>query len=191
MRKVYLEALLRQDIGWYDTVQDKSFVSGVSEDIGKVQEAGEKLGLCIYHLFMSVICFTVSLYYGWLLTLIVTPVFGVVGIVVSSLQDRMTVQEQKAYTKSGSIAQEVLANIKTVMAFSGQRKEFKHYDDGSVFALTAGKKRGLVAAIGNGTLWFFNYASQALALWYGIKLILDGERTCGTDSTFTSQNLII
>lgn len=31
VRRRYLEALLRQNVGWYDTVQDKNFVSRISE----------------------------------------------------------------------------------------------------------------------------------------------------------------
>jgi len=31
VRKEYLKALLRQNIGWYDTVQDKNFVSRITE----------------------------------------------------------------------------------------------------------------------------------------------------------------
>ncbi|CAG7695800.1 unnamed protein product, partial [Allacma fusca] len=65
----------------------------------------------------------------------------------------MAVREQQAYAKSGSIAQEVLANIKTVMAFGGQGKELQRYEKGLVFAISAGKRRGLASAIGNGILW--------------------------------------
>ncbi|CAG7815401.1 unnamed protein product [Allacma fusca] len=196
LRKLYLEALLRQDIGWYDTVQDRNFVSKVSEDIGKVQEAvGEKVGLCVFYFLNSIISLVIALYYGWLLTLVVlssTPVIAAAAAIVSSFQSRMAVKEQKAYGKSGSMAQEVLANIKTVMAFSGQGKEMERYQKGLVFAVSAGKYRGFVSAIGNGVLWFLNYLSYALAFWYGTKLILDGERTyCEKEPAYTSATLFI
>jgi ATP-binding cassette subfamily B (MDR/TAP) protein 1 len=31
LRRKYLEALLRQNVGWYDTVEDRSFVSRMAE----------------------------------------------------------------------------------------------------------------------------------------------------------------
>ena len=33
VRKAYLRALLRQDVGWYDTVQDKNFVAKLTEQV--------------------------------------------------------------------------------------------------------------------------------------------------------------
>ncbi|CAG7716329.1 unnamed protein product [Allacma fusca] len=88
------EALLRQNIGWYDFVQDRSFLSQISD-------------------------LAVALYYCWLPTFVIVPAFLVVSALISTFQSRMAVQEQRAYAKSGNMAQEVLANIKTVRVFGG------------------------------------------------------------------------
>lgn len=38
-------------------------------------------------------------------------------------QQRITAAEQAAYAKAGSVAEEVLASVRTVFAFSGEKKE--------------------------------------------------------------------
>ncbi|KOB76121.1 ATP-binding cassette sub-family B member 2, partial [Operophtera brumata] len=78
-------------------------------DVEKLREGiGEKVAMLVY-LVMSFVCAVViSFVYGWELTLIVlacTPL--------------------KAYSIAGVIAEEVLASIRTVVAFGGEDKEIK------------------------------------------------------------------
>ncbi|CAG7833559.1 unnamed protein product [Allacma fusca] len=184
LRKEYLRALLRQNIGWYDTVQDRNFVAKISENVTKVQEAiADKAAMCMFYCLSTLIFLVSALWYGWLLTLVIlstSPVIAISTVIVTSLQSKLTAQEQKAYSKAGMVAQEALSNIKTVMAFSGQQKERDRYEAGLVFALRAGRMRGIVSAFGNGFLWFLNYASYSLVFWYGTKLIFDGRREACT-----------
>ena len=39
----------------------------------------------------------------------------------------LTSREQSAYAKAGSIAEEVLSSIRTVVAFGGEEKEYQRY----------------------------------------------------------------
>lgn len=38
---------------------------------------------------------------------------------------KFTVREQNAYASAGSVAEEVISSIKTVLAFGGERKEIE------------------------------------------------------------------
>lgn len=100
---------------------------------------------------------------------------------VSGIQTKLALKEQTEYSKSGTVAQEALANVRTVMAFGGQDKEVKRYEDGLVYALRASRRRVILYSFGQGIMWFLNYASYALAFWYGTKLIFDGRSECGTE----------
>ncbi len=50
---------------------------------------------------------------------ITTVVFQVIG--------NLTSREQSAYAKAGSVAEEVISSIRTVVAFGGEHKEYQRY----------------------------------------------------------------
>jgi len=111
------------------------------------------------------------------------------------MQSKLATDEQSSYAKAGTVAEEALTNIKTVMAFSGRSKEIQRYEDGLVDAKVAARKRGAISAIGVGLMWFIIYASYALAFWYGTKLILE-ERHCVCEDppkqpTYTAETMLI
>ncbi|CAG7827122.1 unnamed protein product [Allacma fusca] len=199
MRQQYLSALLRQNVGWYDTNQDRNFVSRIAEDAMKVQEAtGEKVALCLFFMSTSILSLGNAFYHGWLLTLVVlssAPVLAIAAGVVTTIQSKLAATEQSAYAKAGTVAEEALTNIRTVMAFSGQEKEIERYEKGLTFAQKAGKKRGAISGMGMGLIWLIMYGTYALAFWYGTKLILDGtEKYCEDNSytpPYTAKNLLI
>lgn len=78
-----------------------------------------------------------------------------------------------AYAKAGSIAEEVFGAIRTVVAFSGQFIEATRYSANLGKARTVNIKKAFWSGIGFGLLWFFIYASYALAFWYGVGLVLE------------------
>ena len=46
IRNLFLKAVLRQDIGWYDVNQTGDFAARMSDDLTKLQEGiGEKIGM--------------------------------------------------------------------------------------------------------------------------------------------------
>ncbi|CAG7653060.1 unnamed protein product [Allacma fusca] len=197
LRIEYLRALLRQDIGWYDTVEDRDFVSKISENVTKVRQAvGETASMCTFFLLSSIICLAFALWYGWFLTLVVllssSPVIAVSSAIVGCLQAKLASKQEKSYSDAGMVAQEALSNIKTVMAFSGQQKEAARYEKKLAKSLRAGRIRGVVTAFGNGFLWFLNYATYSLVLWYGSKLIFEGRKeACTKTPEYNTASLTV
>lgn len=90
-------------------------------------------------------------------------------------------KEISAHSQASSAAEEVISGIRTVFAFSGQKKESKRYEDLLIPAMKNGFKRSfatsLISAINYGVL----YVNFGLGIWYGCKLILekDGDYTIG------------
>ena len=67
-----------------------------------------------------------------------------------------------AYGKAGSIAEEVLSSIRTVVAFGGQDKEVERYEKKLVHARKAGMLRGILTGVGGGLMWFIIYSRFVL-----------------------------
>lgn len=122
--------------------------------------------------------------HGWELTLVILaamPVLMIATAIIAGSQTALTEKELAAYGKAGSIAEEVLSSIRTVVAFGGQKKEVDRYEGKLVYARKAGMLRGLLTGMGGGLMWFIIYSSYALAFWYGVKLIMDDREACLED----------
>ena len=70
-----MEAVLRQDIAWYDTNTTSDFASKMTEDLNKIQDGiGEKMGMLV----RFIVTFLGSLIYpytqNWLVSLVISSV---------------------------------------------------------------------------------------------------------------------
>ncbi|XP_069945791.1 ATP-dependent translocase ABCB1-like [Cherax quadricarinatus] len=194
LRGMFLQSILRQEIGWFDTHQSNDFASRVTEDLNKLQEGiGEKVGMYVFFMTNFVASLVNAFIHGWLLTLIILSVFPLLGAttaLIARFQANLSAREMEEYARAGSIAEEVISAIKTVVAFGGEQKEIERYESNLVHALKAGQKRGLVSGAGMGLVWFLIYAAYSLAFYYGTGLILDARPPEGNGS-FNPSNLLI
>lgn len=95
-----------------------------------------------------------------------------------------------AYGAAGAIAEEVLSAIRTVIAFGGQKKEIERYSEKLIFARKNNIKRSFLSGIGFGLLWFFIYASYAMAFWYGVQLILKDKYLPQEEQIYDAGNMV-
>jgi ATP-binding cassette subfamily B (MDR/TAP) protein 1 len=59
-----------------------------------------------------------------------------------------------------------------------------------VYAKNVNVKRGLYSGLGFGLLWFFIYASYALAFWYGVGLVLDDKYKPQDEIVYTPTTMV-
>ncbi|CAG9799211.1 unnamed protein product [Chironomus riparius] len=193
IRKLFLKSVLRQDMTWYDLNTSHNFAVRMTEDLDKLKEGiGEKLSIFIYLLMSFVISVIFSFIYGWKLTLVIlscAPIIIISTAIVARMQSTLTERELKAYSKAGTVAEEVLSSIRTVVAFGGENKELKRFEEKLKPAEMNGKKKGIYSGFGGGIMWLIIYCCYALAFWYGISLILEDRDKI--DKDYTPAILII
>ncbi|XP_018348574.1 PREDICTED: multidrug resistance protein homolog 49-like isoform X2 [Trachymyrmex septentrionalis] len=193
IRKIFLKAVLRQDMSWYDTNTSTNFASRINEDLEKIKDGiGEKLTIITYLITSFVSSVIISFVYGWLLTLVMlscAPIIIIATAFVAKMQSSLSAMELAAYGQAGNVAEEVLASIRTVVAFNGEKKEVNRYSEKLAPAERNGIKRGMWSGIGGGVMWLIIYLSYALAFWYGVKLILDDRSN--EDKEYTPAVLVI
>ncbi|XP_020291871.1 multidrug resistance protein homolog 49 isoform X2 [Pseudomyrmex gracilis] len=177
VRKMFLKAVLRQDMSWYDTNTSTNFASRITEDLDKMKDGiGEKLGIFTYLMSSFFASIIVSFIYGWKLTLVVlscAPFIVIATAVVAKVQSSLSALELAAYGQAGTVAEEVFSAIRTVVSFNGEEKEVKRYAEKLIPAEKTGIRRGFWSGVGGGVMWLIIYLSYALAFWYGVKLIQD------------------
>ena len=87
-------------------------------------------------------------------------------------------KEVQAYARAGSVAEEMISAVRTVVAFGGEKKAVEKYDERLEDACRAGIVRSAMAGLGAALLWLIVYSSYGLAFWYGIRLVMDDREKC-------------
>jgi len=175
IRLALLSAVLRQEIGWFDTHDSGEMSTRLSDDVNKIQEGiGDKIGN-FFQWFATFICgIIIGLVKGWKLALVifaVSPLLVICGGFMTFMITSTTKKELTAYAKAGSVAEEVLSAFRTVVAFGGQLKECDRYTENLHAAKAFGIRKGMVSGLGLGLTFFVIFGSYALAFWYGGKLV--------------------
>ncbi|KAM6421909.1 ATP-dependent translocase ABCB1 [Rhynochetos jubatus] len=183
IRENFFHAIMRQEIGWFDVNDVGELNTRLLDDVSKINEGiGDKIGLLVQALTTFITGFIVGLIRGWKLTLVilaVSPVLGLSAAIWAKVLSAFTDKEQAAYAKAGAVAEEVLAAIRTVIAFGGQEKEIKRYYKNLEDAKRIGIKKAITSNISIGAAFLLIYASYALAFWYGTTLVLTDDYTIG------------
>lgn len=81
---------------------------------------------------------------------------------------------QGPYEKAAALADEVLFAIRTVVAFGGEARELKRYGAATDLAKRGGLKNRIKMGMGMGYVWLVYFAAMALAFWFAMKLMYDG-----------------
>ncbi|XP_019363912.1 PREDICTED: multidrug resistance protein 1 [Gavialis gangeticus] len=183
IRQQFFHAIMRQEIGWFDVNDVGELNTRLIDDVSKINEGiGDKIGMLFQAEAMFLTGFIVGFIKGWKLTLVilaVSPVLGLSAAIWAKVLSAFTDKELTAYAKAGAVAEEVLAAIRTVIAFGGQKKEIERYHKNLEDAKRIGIKKSITASISMGIGFLLIYASYALAFWYGTTLILSEDYTIG------------
>ncbi|XP_066148568.1 ATP-dependent translocase ABCB1 [Euwallacea fornicatus] len=188
VRSKYLRKLLDKDIPWFDVRKSGDFASRMADDLLKFEEGiGEKVSLFVTLQGTFFAALILAFVKGWqlsLICLISLPVSMIAIGIIAFLTTKFSQKELDAYGEAGSIAEEVITFIRTVVAFGGQKIEKERYEKGLQFARNNNIKRHFFEGCGFGMLWLCIFSSYGLAFWYGVKLMLEG------DPVYTPGNMI-
>ncbi|EDW02070.1 ATP-dependent translocase ABCB1 [Drosophila grimshawi] len=178
IRSKFFKSVLHQDMSWYDINQSGEVASRMNEDLSKMEDGlGEKVVIFTNFIVAFIGSIVLAFVKGWQLSLVCLtslPVTFIAMGFVAVATSRLAKQEVNMYAGAAVVAEEALSGIRTVKAFEGEYKEIAAYKQKVVAAKELNIKRNMFSGIGFGLLWFFIYASYALAFWYGVGLVIKG-----------------
>ncbi|KAH7427129.1 hypothetical protein KP509_10G031400 [Ceratopteris richardii] len=195
MRIQYLQAMLNQDVGYFDVDSSTGeIVNSISSDTALVQDAiSEKMGHYLHYMARFIAGFAVGFSSVWQLTLVtlaVVPLMAAAGGTYAVIMIGLTGKSQKAYAKAGEIAEEAIAQIRTVYAFTGEKKTIAAYKKALHNTFELGKKGGMAKGLGVGCTYGLLFGAWALLLWYASILVIH-KVTNGGQAFTTILNVII
>lgn len=195
MRKDAFSAMLKQEMGWYDKVENNTgaLCARLSGDCAKVQGAtGARVGTIMQGIAGIFIAVILGLVYNWQLGL-VCSLFLPLTIVAVILEQRMIIGsdsiERVAFEKSAKLAVEAIGNIRTVAGLRCEEKYIKMYTEQLALPFEMNKnrshKRGVIFGFSQG----IQYISWGLTLWFGGYLVDIGKASF--TEVYIVQNAII
>ncbi|OAY74070.1 ABC transporter B family member 4, partial [Ananas comosus] len=159
IRRLYLKAILRQDIAFFDnettTGEVAKFIQLVSTFFGG---------------------FIVAFTKGWLLSLVMLssiPPIVIAGATMSLTISRLSTRGQAAYAEAGNVVEQTVGSIRTVVSFTGEKRAIDKYNKFVNSAYKSAIHEGTAAGMGIGCVLFVVFSSYSLAVWYGSKLIIE------------------
>ncbi|KAI1720374.1 ABC transporter transmembrane region domain-containing protein [Ditylenchus destructor] len=184
IRKKFFEAVLNQDMAWFDKNEVGALTQKMSSGIEKIKEgASDKVAIIIQAVATMVAGTIVSFSMSWRMTLVmlivvpfvVLTLYGSARAISSSMRNQMT-----AYSSAGGVAEEVISGIRTVASFNAQFFETQRYEKLLKVGRVIGIRKAIVIAFFQGLYLFILFASMGIAFWYGTTLVLDGSISPGT-----------
>ncbi|CAG8843445.1 21680_t:CDS:2, partial [Racocetra persica] len=110
----------------------------------------EKVGQILQYVATFLGGFVIGFIKGWKLTLVlccVFPLMAAAGGFMAKTLSQDTVEGQDAYAAAGSVAEQVLSGIRTVVAFGGQKLEIERYTTQLERAYIVGRKKSIISGL--------------------------------------------
>ncbi|KAL8545923.1 hypothetical protein ACS0TY_005877 [Phlomoides rotata] len=184
LRRKYLEAVLKQDVGFFDTdARTGDIVFSISTDTLLVQDAiSEKVGNFIHYLSTFLAGLVVGFVSAWklaLLSVAVIPGIAFAGGLYAYTLTGLTSKSRESYASAGIIAEQSIAQVRTVYSFVGETKALNAYSDLIQNTLKLGYKAGMAKGLGLGCTYGIACMSWALVFWYAGVFIRSGQTDGG------------
>ncbi|KAH0921227.1 hypothetical protein HID58_021245 [Brassica napus] len=125
-----------------------------------------------------------------LVTLSIVPLIAVAGGIYAYVSTGLLASVRKSYVKAGEIAEEVIGNVRTVQAFTGEEKAVRSYGEALENTYTYGRKAGLAKGLGLGSMHCVLFLSWALLVWFTSIIVHKGIAN-GGESFTTMLNVVI
>jgi ABC-type multidrug transport system fused ATPase/permease subunit len=175
IRDLYVEALLRQEIGWFDAKDTGELTTRMASDIPLIQEGvSDKVGLMLQFTSTFISGFVIGYVKGWRMALVLTcavPLLASMAFMMSKIGAASTSQSSGAYAEAGIVANQVLSSMRTVSAFGGEKRDIERYNKFLDIAEKSEIKKALARGTGIACFQSVIFLVYALAFYYGNLLV--------------------
>ncbi|KAI6117491.1 P-loop containing nucleoside triphosphate hydrolase protein [Pisolithus croceorrhizus] len=183
IREKYLQAILRQDIAYFDRVGAGEVATRIQTDTHLVQQGiSEKVAIAACFLSTFFAGFIIAYTQSWRLALAISSIFPCIGITGAIMTKFATKYSQITFqyvAESGTIAEEVISTVRTAQAFGSQKVLGSLFDKKIDSIRPVNMKAAIWQGCSLGVFFFVIYSSYALAFSFGTTLINEGYATAG------------
>ncbi|NXF07810.1 ABCBB protein, partial [Smithornis capensis] len=177
LRRVGFQAMLGQDIGWFDDRRNSpgALTTRLATDASQVQGAtGSQIGMIVNSLANIGVAMIIAFYFSWKLSLVIMcflPFLALSGAVQARMLTGFASQDKKALETTGRIASEALSNIRTVAGIGKEKMFIDNFEKHLVMPYKAAKKKAHVYGLCFGFAQSIVFIANAVSYRYGGFLV--------------------
>lgn len=188
-------AILGQDISFFDQSRTGELTNRLASDTTVLQNTvtvnvsmglrftASAIGGVAMLIYTSPTLATVAL--------LVVPAVAIAAALYGRLIRRWSKDVQDALADATTVAEETFSGVRTVRAFAQEKGEIARYGEAVQRSYDLAAKRALAMGIFNGFIGFAGYGTIALVVWYGGRLVLDGDMSSGELTAFLLYTLMV
>ncbi|KAL1914798.1 uncharacterized protein VTP21DRAFT_7890 [Calcarisporiella thermophila] len=184
MREKYLAAILRQNIGYFDKIGAGEVTSRITNDTHQIQDGiSEKIPIAFKDVCAFIAAFVIAFTANWKLTLVCLCILPLILFSVwlfVRFVARIEAGQLDIFGQASTIADEAFSAIRTVQAFSAQRKLESLYNKKMEDAKKKGYIKWTIISVAIALIFMWIYLAYSLAFYYGTTMLLSGELSSGT-----------
>jgi ATP-binding cassette, subfamily B (MDR/TAP), member 1 len=175
IRLRFFQAVLRQDIGWHDEHSPGELTARMTGDTRVIQNGiNDKLSQGIMNGSMGILGFVFGFVFCWELTLVMLgmmPFIAVMGAVIGNIMAKMTESSRKHFAKAGSMATEVMENIRTVQTFGKEDYETERFGEAVLLAQKQGIRKEFTSTGSAGIIMALVFITYTVAFFFASYLV--------------------
>ncbi|MBW2460745.1 MAG: ATP-binding cassette domain-containing protein [Deltaproteobacteria bacterium] len=194
LRSRLYQSIMNQEIAFFDTSRTGELLNRLSADTQVLQNTvSVNVSMALRGVAASVgsigFLFWTSVELTGLMLLVVPPV--AIGAVFFGRRVRRISREvQDSLAGASEVAEETIAGIRTVRAFTAEAAEGARYDTSVEQSFELARRRAHIVGRFMGGTSFAGYVAAALVLWWGGHLVIDGAMSVGELTSFLVYTLI-
>ncbi|XP_075287295.1 bile salt export pump isoform X2 [Opisthocomus hoazin] len=177
LRKIGFQAMLGQDIGWFDDRKNSpgALTTRLATDASQVQGAtGSQIGMIVNSLTNIGVAMIIAFYFSWKLSLVILcflPFLALSGAVQARMLTGFASQDKKALEATGRISSEALSNIRTVAGIGKEKTFINNFEKHLDMPYRAAIKKAHVYGICFGFAQSIVFIANAVSYRYGGFLV--------------------
>lgn len=177
IRYRYLEAVLRQEVGFFDSQEATTteIIDSISKDTSLVQEVlSEKVPKFLMNMSTFVSGVGFASYFSWRLSLVAFPTLLLLiipGMVYGKYLLYLSRKSFKEYSKANGVVGQAFNSIKTVYSLTAESSILEKYATVLDRTTKLGIKQGIAKGLAVGSNGI-SFAIWAFMAWYGSHLII-------------------
>ncbi len=188
LRRRLFEHLVGLSIDFFDRRRVGELLSRMNSDLTVVQTAlTEQIpsGLQALARFVGVLAILLVLHTRLTaVALLIVPPVVLFAMIFGRRLERVAVEERDAVAETSAWAEEALAGVRTLQAFSAEDQARSRYGERLSDLLGVQLRNVRLYGAFTGLITFFGFAAFALVLGYGGRLMLDGALSAGQLTSF-------
>lgn len=195
LRQKLFSNLMGQEVAFFDERKTGELTNRLASDTTVLQNTvSANVSMVLRNLATAVGGVALLFYTSPTLTLLmlaVVPAVAVSAVVYGRRVRKLSKEVQDALAASNEVAEESLSGVRTVRAFAAEKHEVARYRVAMEKAFDLARRRIHYSSIFMAVASFGGFAAAVVVLWYGGRLVVDGQLSVGGLTSFLVYSLFV